>query len=194
DLGKTLEGSNKWPNSPSNFYSVVGENILWGLALALDGCPEEFEAEIAGDPFWVMRFIGNPGISDSKGLELPENAIGCLLLILHTSHTQCFCAGLLALVNQDDEIPALQVPIVLKQIMVLMKCVSNVRNQAGEWIWSVPILGTFVCNIGDMLKIWSNDLYESTLQRVINNSPNYRVSVAFFYEPKFDDVIEPLEF
>ncbi|KAI3979828.1 hypothetical protein MKX01_013923, partial [Papaver californicum] len=188
DLGKTLEGSNKWPNSPSNFYSVVGEyinlitgklsalffyvhisrNILWGLAIALDGCPEEFEAKIAGDPFWVMRFIGNPGISDAKGVELPENAIGCLFLILHTSHTQCFCEGLLALVNQDDEIPALQV--------------------------RTSYTCTFVCNIGDMLKIWSNDLYESTLQRVINNTPYYRVSVAFFYEPNFDDVIEPLEF
>ncbi|KAI3991660.1 hypothetical protein MKX01_038058, partial [Papaver californicum] len=184
DLGKTLEGFNKWQNSPSNFYSVVGEyinlltgklsalsfyvhhsrNILWGLALALDGCPEEFEAEIAGDPFWVMRFIGNPA---------------------HTNY------GLLVLVNQDDEIPALQVRTLAN---FGLKYVSNVRNQAGEWIWEVPILGTFVCNIGDMLKIWSNDLYESTLQRVINNSPNYRVSVAFFYEPNFDDVIEPLEF
>ncbi|KAI3916013.1 hypothetical protein MKW98_004454 [Papaver atlanticum] len=188
DLGKTLEGSNKWPDRPSNFYSVVGEyinlltgklsalsfsvylsrNILRGLALALGGCPKECEGERAGDPFWVMRFIGYPGISDAKGLEVPENAVGC------EAHTDY---GLLTLVNQDDEIPALQV-----------------RNQAGEWIWAVPIPGTFVCNIGDMLKIWSNGLYESTLHRVINNSPKYRVSVAFFYEPNFDAVIEPLEF
>ncbi|XP_026455925.1 probable 2-oxoglutarate-dependent dioxygenase At3g50210 isoform X1 [Papaver somniferum] len=178
DLGKAIEGFNKWPDSPSNFYSVVGEyinlltdlsrNILRGIALALGGCPGEFEGERAGDPFWVMRFIGYPGISDAKGLEMPENDIGC------GAHTDY---GLLTLVNQDDEIPALQV-----------------RNQAGEWIWAVPIPGTFVCNIGDMLKIWSNGLYESTLHRVINNSPKYRVSVAFFYEPNFDAVIEPLEF
>ncbi|XP_026445960.1 probable 2-oxoglutarate-dependent dioxygenase At3g50210 [Papaver somniferum] len=178
DLGKAVEGFNKWPDSPSNFYSVVSEyinlltdlsrNILRGLALALGGCPGEFEGERAGDPFWVMRFIGYPGISDAKGLEMPENDIGC------GAHTDY---GLLTLVNQDDEIPALQV-----------------RNQAGEWIWAVPIPGTFVCNIGDMLKIWSNGLYESTLHRVINNSPKYRVSVAFFYEPNFDAVIEPLEF
>ncbi|XP_026455926.1 probable 2-oxoglutarate-dependent dioxygenase At3g50210 isoform X2 [Papaver somniferum] len=151
DLGKAIEGFNKWPDSPSNFYSVVGEyinlltdlsrNILRGIALALGGCPGEFEGERAGDPFWVMRFIGYPGISDAKGLEMPENDIGC------GAHTDY---GLLTLVNQDDEIPALQ--------------------------------------------IWSNGLYESTLHRVINNSPKYRVSVAFFYEPNFDAVIEPLEF
>lgn len=32
------------------------------------------------------------------------------------------------------------------------------------------------------LQIYSNGLYESTLHRVINNSPKYRVCVAYFYE------------
>ncbi|KAI3893744.1 hypothetical protein MKW92_026959 [Papaver armeniacum] len=164
DLGKTLEGSNKWPDSPSNFYSVVGEyinlltdlsrNILRGLALALGGCPGEFEGERAGDPFWVMRFIGYPGISDAKGLEVPENAVGC------EAHTDY---GLLTLVNQDDEIPALQIRTL------------EIKPVNG---WAVPIPGTFVCNISDMLKIWSNGLYESTLHRV----------------PNFDAVIAPLGF
>ncbi|GFZ05426.1 2-oxoglutarate (2OG) and Fe(II)-dependent oxygenase superfamily protein [Actinidia rufa] len=73
--------------------------------------------------------------------------------------------GLLTLVNQDDDKTALEV-----------------RNLSGEWILAPPIHGTFVCNIGDMLKILTNGLYESTLHRVINNSPKYRVSVAYFYE------------
>ncbi|OVA15883.1 Isopenicillin N synthase [Macleaya cordata] len=183
-LGEALEGSNKWPDLPSTFNSVMEEyislltdlarNILRGLALALGGLPDEFEGDRAGDPFWVMRIIGYPGISDSKGLEMPENGIGCFY---YPISNKMFVTGLLTLVNQDEEIPALQV-----------------RNQSGEWIWAVPIPGTFVCNIGDMLKIWSNGMYESTLHRVINNSPKYRVSVAFFYEPNFDAVIEPLEF
>ncbi|CDP02526.1 unnamed protein product [Coffea canephora] len=36
-------------------------------------------------------------------------------------------------------------------------------------------------------------LYESTLHRVTNNSPIYRVCVAYFYEPNYDAVIEPLD-
>ncbi|MBA0760908.1 hypothetical protein Gotri_023620 [Gossypium trilobum] len=44
-----------------------------------------------------------------------------------------------------------------------------------------------------MLKIWSNGTYEATLHRVINNSPKYRVCVAYFYEPNFDTLVEPLE-
>ncbi|KAL0450378.1 UNVERIFIED_CONTAM: putative 2-oxoglutarate-dependent dioxygenase [Sesamum latifolium] len=63
----------------------------------------------------------------------------------------------------------------------------------GEWISAVPVPGTFVCNIGDMLKILTNGEYESTLHRVINNSPKYRVCVAYFYEPNFDAAIEPLD-
>ncbi|KAJ9564046.1 hypothetical protein OSB04_000012 [Centaurea solstitialis] len=84
--------------------------------------------------------------------------------------------GLLTLVNQDDDKTALQV-----------------RNVSGEWISAVPIPGTFVCNIGDMLKILTNGLYESTLHRVINNSPKYRVCVAYFYEPNFNAAISPLD-
>ncbi|OVA15884.1 Oxoglutarate/iron-dependent dioxygenase [Macleaya cordata] len=153
-LGKALEGSNKW-------YIII-------KALSLKTLCGEFEGLRAGDPFWITRIVGYPGISDSIVPGLPENYIGC------GAHTDY---GLLTLVNQDDEIPALQV-----------------RNRSGEWIWAVPIPGTLVCNICDMLKIWSNGLYESTLHRVITNSPKYRVSVTFFYEPNFNAVIEPLEF
>ena len=85
---------------------------------------------------------------------------------------------------------------------------EKVRDLAGDWIPVIPIPGSFVCNIGDMLKvcfvshflifltfqlvlkmffesytqILSNGVYESTLHRVINNSPRYRVCVGFFYE------------
>jgi hypothetical protein len=29
----------------------------------------------------------------------------------------------------------------------------QVRNLSGEWIYAKPVPGTFVCNIGDMLKV-----------------------------------------
>ncbi|CAL9115493.1 2-oxoglutarate-dependent dioxygenase 33-like isoform X1 [Musa acuminata AAA Group] len=175
-LGQLLEGSNLWPDYPSNFKVVMEEyiclltdlsrKIMRGIALALGGPPDAFEGDRAGDSFWVMRLIGYPVLSDIPELQRTETGCGA-----HTDY------GLLTLVNQDDEIDALQV-----------------RNRSGEWISAPPIPGTFVCNIGDMLKIWSNGLYESTLHRVINNSPKYRVSVAFFYEPNFDAAVEPFDF
>ncbi|XVE82833.1 hypothetical protein DITRI_Ditri16bG0037400 [Diplodiscus trichospermus] len=176
-LGKPMEGCNQWPNDPPNFKELMEEyirlctelsrKILRGIALALGGLPDDFEGERGGDAFWVMRLIGYPGASTANGKCTRENDIGC------GAHTDY---GLLTLVNQDENITALQV-----------------RNQSGEWISAPPIPGTFVCNIGDMLKILSNGLYDSTLHRVINNSPTYRVCVAFFYEPNYDAAVEPLE-
>ncbi|KAG4179193.1 hypothetical protein ERO13_A10G091100v2 [Gossypium hirsutum] len=176
-LGKPMEGCNQWPHYPPNFKELmekyislcteVSRKIMRGIALALGGSPDEFEGERGGDAFWVMRLIGYPGASTANGKCTSENDIGC------GAHTD---NGLLTLVNQDENITALQV-----------------RNQAGEWISAPPIPGTFVCNIGDMLKILSNGLYESTLHRVINKSPTYRVCVAFFYEPNYDAAVEPLE-
>ncbi|XP_038723761.1 probable 2-oxoglutarate-dependent dioxygenase At3g50210 isoform X2 [Tripterygium wilfordii] len=166
NTGKVMEGCNQWPLDPPNFKLLMEEyirlctdlsrKIMRGIALALGASPYAFEGEIAGDAFWVNRIIGYPGISTANGTYMPENDIGC------GAHTDY---GLLTLVNQDDGITALQV-----------------RNKSGEWISAAPIPGTFVCNIGDMLKILSNGLYASTLHRVVNNSPKYRVCIAFFYE------------
>lgn len=33
-----------------------------GISLALGGSPYEFEGKMFGDPFWVMRIIGYPGV------------------------------------------------------------------------------------------------------------------------------------
>lgn len=177
-LGGPLEGSNLWPDTPPNFKPLMEQyifllrelsrKIMRGIALALGAPAEAFEGEIAGDPFCVVRLIGYPGLSDEKNPDIKCNDIGC------GAHTDY---GLLTLVNQDEDIHALQV-----------------RNRSGEWISAVPIPGTFVCNIGDMLKILTNGIYESTLHRVINNSPEYRVSIAFFYETNFDTRAEPLDF
>ena len=34
------------------------------------------------------------------------------------------------------------------------------RNAAGAWVAADPVPGTLVCNIGDMLRVWTNGLYE----------------------------------
>ncbi|PON35320.1 Oxoglutarate/iron-dependent dioxygenase, partial [Parasponia andersonii] len=171
-LGKILEGCNQWPLDPPKYKDMMEEfinlylsrNIMRGIALALGGSPYEFEGDRAGDAFWVTSIIGYPGKPSENG---QENDIGC------GAHTDY---GLLTLLNQDDVINALEV-----------------RNLSSKWISAPLVSGTFVCNICDMLKIYSNGLYESTLHRVINNSDKYRVSVAYFYETNFHTAVEPLD-
>ncbi|CAG8487591.1 8969_t:CDS:2 [Diversispora eburnea] len=69
----------------------------------------------------------------------------------------------------------------------------QVQTKEGEWINADHIPGTFVVNIGDMLNVWTNNVYQSTLHRVVHKGDNYRVSVPFFYEPNFEAKIEPLQ-
>jgi hypothetical protein len=73
------------------------------------------------------------------------------------------------LLNQDDDINALQVCNIISPLCFclidtltqLFNCICvvkllKVRNLSGEWISAPPVPGTFVCNIGDMLKVYYN--------------------------------------
>ncbi|MGA2394946.1 MAG: 2OG-Fe(II) oxygenase family protein [Candidatus Lustribacter sp.] len=57
------------------------------------------------------------------------------------------------------------------------------KNSAGRWIDVPPIRNAFVVNIGDMLAMWTNDLYMSTLHRALNLAGAPRVSLPFFTYP-----------
>lgn len=59
-------------------------------------------------------------------------------------------------------------------------------KNSGEWIHADPVPGTFVVNLGDALANWTNDLYTSTLHRVVNTSGRERYSVPFFYDGDAD--------
>ena len=59
----------------------------------------------------------------------------------------------------------------------------QVRTRAGDWIDAPHIPGAFVCNIGDCLMRWTNDLYLSTPHRVVSPAGRERFSVAFFLDP-----------
>jgi isopenicillin N synthase-like dioxygenase len=52
--------------------------------------------------------------------------------------------------------------------------------------------GYFIVNIADMVEILTNGRYKSTLHRVINREEKY--SMALFYEPSIDTLIEPIEY
>ncbi len=65
----------------------------------------------------------------------------------------------------------------------------EVRRRDGTWIEVAPLPGTFVCNIGDAMMRWTNDVYVSNAHRVVNRSGRERYSAAFFCEPNPDAVI-----
>ena len=65
----------------------------------------------------------------------------------------------------------------------------------GEWIDVIPQAGNLLMNVGDLLAIWTNDAWPSTLHRVIPmrmGAASVRRTSAFFHYPDLDVVVEPL--
>jgi isopenicillin N synthase-like dioxygenase len=67
-----------------------------------------------------------------------------------------------------------------------------VRLPSGQWLAPPLIDGTFLVNLGNIMKRWSNDRFLSTPHAVLNDSGKDRYSLAFFYSPNVDSVIECL--
>jgi isopenicillin N synthase-like dioxygenase len=68
----------------------------------------------------------------------------------------------------------------------------EVRARSGEWIEAPIVPGAFIVNIGDCLMRWTNDIYVSTPHRVVNRSARERDSIAFFYDPNPDAIVETI--
>ncbi len=73
----------------------------------------------------------------------------------------------------------------------------QVCNSEGQWV-DVPIAeDCFIVNIGDLLALWTNDTWVSTLHRVVNPPANTgagsrRQSLVFFHNPNYDAEIVSL--
>ncbi|MCG6858631.1 MAG: hypothetical protein LJE67_11265 [Salaquimonas sp.] len=62
----------------------------------------------------------------------------------------------------------------------------QVRTRAGDWLDAPHVPGAFVCNIGDCLMRWTNDIYVSTPHLVVSPAGRERFSIAFFLDPNPD--------
>ena len=67
-----------------------------------------------------------------------------------------------------------------------------VRLPSGEWFPPPIIPGTFLINLGNIMRRWSNDRFLSTPHGVLNESGTDRYSIAYFHSPNPDRVIECL--
>ena len=68
----------------------------------------------------------------------------------------------------------------------------EVQRRNGDWIAAPPMPGAFICNIGDCLMRWTNDVYRSTPHRVTNPQGRDRYSIAFFLDANADALVEAI--
>jgi isopenicillin N synthase-like dioxygenase len=69
----------------------------------------------------------------------------------------------------------------------------EVKALNGEWVKAVPMPGTIVVNVGDLMGRWTNDRFHSNSHRVVNASGRERQSIAVFFDPHPDTVIDPAD-
>ena len=161
--GAPFHGVNQWPNLPGFRETLLDAYAaLHGLAARLH---EIFAADLGLPKTFFAPFIDRP-LSTLRLLHYPPHP-GAFDGTRHGAapHTDYGCVTILA----QDEVGGLEV-----------------RRRDGTWIEAPPLAGAFVCNIGDCLMRWSNDIYVSTPHRVVNRAGRERYSLAFFSDPNAD--------
>lgn len=68
----------------------------------------------------------------------------------------------------------------------------EIRNREGAWVAVPPMPGTFVLNVGEVLKVWTDGILSSTVHRVVNRTGKDRYSIPFFMYPSYDALIHTL--
>ncbi|MDY7104184.1 MAG: 2OG-Fe(II) oxygenase family protein [Actinomycetota bacterium] len=71
----------------------------------------------------------------------------------------------------------------------------EILGNDGSWVPVIPEPGALLLNVGDVLAMWTNDTWPSTLHRVPpppGNGAALRRSVAYFHYPDLDVEVAPL--
>jgi isopenicillin N synthase-like dioxygenase len=166
--GKPFRGVNLWPRTPGFRDTTLAYfNAVWKL-----GCDLHFA--IAAD-------LGLPTTYFANKLDRPM----ATLRLLHYPPRDAARGDALGAGAHTD----------YGSITLLLTDDADgleVQRRDGPWVAAPPMPGTFVCNIGDCLMRWSNDIYVSTPHRVMNPPGRDRYSVAFFLDPNPDVLIDCL--
>ncbi len=167
--GKPYHAVNQWPDLPDFRSTMVAFHkaalelvVLLHRAIALD---------LGIDERYFDRYL--------------SHAVGVLRLLHYPPHPGTFDGNLYGAGAHTD----------YGNLTLLAQDGTaglEVRKRDGGWIEVPPTAGTFVCNIGDCLMRWTNDVYTSTPHRVVNRSGRERYSVAYFGDPNSDALVECL--
>jgi len=168
----------QWPATLPDFAVTVATHYAACERLALRlldviacnlGVPPRLLRESFRKPHTsFLRLNYYPRCDEPAAADAPTMpAVGELGVHHHTD------AGALTILLQDEQ-PGLQV------------------HRDGHWYTVEPRADAFVVNIGDIVQVWSNDLYRAALHRVIVSRDVERYSAPFFLNPACDAVYAPL--
>jgi len=162
-----------WPSAPEGFRAAwqayyrtietLAARVMRVFAVALE-LPEDYFAPFIDAPISALRALNYPA------LERPP-AAGQIRAGAHTDY------GSLTILLPQANSRGLEI------------------FSQGAWIEVPPAPNAFVVNIGDLMARWTGDRWVSTLHRVVvpdDGGAERRQSLAFFHQPNWSALIEPL--
>ena len=168
--GTPLYAPNQFPDMPGfeqalmDYYwgcYQVGMKILEGFALYLDREPDFFSRHFTRP---VADMVINHYYAYQTALSVGGSEVGSGA---HTDH------GIITILWQDNSGGL------------------EVMNKAGHWMPVPPIAGSYVINVGELMKRWTNTRFKATVHRVIHTKDSDRYSMPLFCNPNFDTVVDP---
>ena len=167
---------NRWPAKLPDFRPVMEAwlqattrlslQLLEAFCLGLD-LPPDFMHRHFDEHTGFVRLNYYPTEDPLAGLDIEHQAVADLGIHHHTD------AGALTVLLQD-EVSGLQV------------------HRDGYWYDIPTVDGALVINTGDMMQVWSNDIYCAAMHRVRAMDARARYSIPFFFNPAADSRISPL--
>jgi len=165
---KPLRGRNQWPQG---FPGLRADMMAFFAALnaMCDRMLPAFAVALGLPPDYFAPYFANEAHANLRFLHYPprgtvdDNSFG------QAPHTD----NSFMTARARTEVPGLAV-----------------RLPSGEWFAPPIIPGTFLINLGNIMRRFSNDRFLSTPHGVINESGTDRYSIAYFYSPDPDAVIE----
>jgi len=169
-----LRGPNQWPPSLPELrvatlawmtaMDAVGLAALRALAVGLGQPVDHFDPGFVPDSDVHLKIIRYPASPPGASTDAPGQGVG-----LHQD------TGLLTFILQDD--------------------VGGLQVQLGDRMVDAPrVEGAYLMNLGEMLQTATDGYLRATPHRVVSPSgARERLSIAYFFNPRFELVFAPVE-
>ncbi|KAF8397282.1 hypothetical protein HHK36_016195 [Tetracentron sinense] len=168
-LPSSLKDYNKWPALPNSCREVIeeyGKELVKLCTILM----KVLSINLGLGEDYLQNMFGGDDIGSCLRVNFYPKCPQPDLTLGLSSHSD---PGGMTLLLPDDRVAGLQV------------------RKGDNWVTVKPAKHAFIVNIGDQIQVLSNAIYKSVEHRVIVNSAEERVSLAFFYNPKSDLPIEP---
>ncbi len=166
--GRPLRGRNQWPSALPGLRADMMAYFN-ALGAMCDRMLPPFAVALGLPPDYFAPFFENEAHANLRFLHYPPQETVEDSTFGQAPHTDN--SFMTALARTD--VPGLAV-----------------RLPSGRWLAPPIIAGTFLINLGNIMRRWSNDRFLSTPHGVLNESGTDRYSIAYFHSPNPASVIE----